>query len=81
MTLLELFPGSEIHVGPAASVQFVGANAFNFRVIRVEEKPTYEGWAWLDGYQLNSDGDAVARRSIFVRPAGLRQADPARRHR
>ncbi|WP_405115670.1 hypothetical protein OG559_13530 [Micromonospora sp. NBC_01405] len=31
----------------------------------------YDGWIWLDGYQLNAKGDAVAQRSIFVRPAGL----------
>ncbi|MFI1192715.1 hypothetical protein ACH4T9_05530 [Micromonospora sp. NPDC020750] len=32
---------------------------------------TYDGWIWLDGYQLNAKGDAVAQRSIFVQPAGL----------
>jgi len=30
-----------------------------FRVIRVHDWQTYDGWAWLDGYQLNSVGDAV----------------------
>jgi hypothetical protein len=43
-----------------------------FRVIRVHDWPTYEGWVWLDGYQLNAAGDAVERRSIFVQRAGLR---------
>jgi hypothetical protein len=42
-----------------------------FRVIRVYDWPTYDGWAWLDGYQLNAGGDAVSRRSIFVQLAGL----------
>jgi hypothetical protein len=37
-----------------------------FRVIRVHDWPTYDGWAWLDGYELDATGDAVARRSIFV---------------
>jgi hypothetical protein len=45
---------------------------------------TYDGWAWLDGYQLNAAGDAVERRSIFVQLSGLqpghltRQRVPAR---
>jgi hypothetical protein len=42
-----------------------------FRVIRVHDWPTYEGWMWLDGYQLNAAGDAVERRSIFVQRSGL----------
>jgi hypothetical protein len=45
-----------------------------FRVIRVHDWPTYDGWAWLDGYQLNAAGDAVARRSIFVQLVGLQPA-------
>jgi hypothetical protein len=42
-----------------------------FRVIRVHDWPTYDGWAWLDGYQLDASGDAVERRSIFVQLTGL----------
>jgi hypothetical protein len=48
-----------------------------FRVIRVHDWPTYEGWIWLDGYELNSSGDAVERRSIFVQVGGLRQVGKA----
>jgi hypothetical protein len=44
-----------------------------FRVIRVHDWPTYDGWVWLDGYELNAAGDAVERRSIFVQVNGLRQ--------
>jgi hypothetical protein len=43
-----------------------------FRVIRVHDWQTADGWAWLDGYQLDSSGDAVERRSIFVQLVGLR---------
>ncbi|MGC4771291.1 hypothetical protein ACLQ25_20265 [Micromonospora sp. DT44] len=43
-----------------------------FRVIRVLDWPTYDGWVWLDGYEVGPRMDAIARRSIFVRPAGLR---------
>jgi hypothetical protein len=56
-------------------VQF--AEPLLFRVIRVHDWPTYDGWVWLDGYELNSAGDAVERRSIFVLIDGLRQVGTA----
>ncbi|GGN86449.1 hypothetical protein GCM10010112_68060 [Actinoplanes lobatus] len=70
--------GDLVHITRAASVQFV--YPFLFRIIRVHNWPTYEGWVWLDGYELGSDGNAVERRSIFVQIAGLRHsvADRAR---
>lgn len=67
--------GDVLHVTRAASVQF--ADPLFFRVIRVHDWPTYDGWVWLDGYQLNAAGDAVQRRSIFVRINGLKQAGTA----
>jgi hypothetical protein len=62
--------GDVLRVTRAASVQFV--EPMLFRVIRLHDWPTYDGWAWLDGYQLNAAGDAVSRRSIFVQLEGLR---------
>ena len=56
--------GDVLRVTKKASVQFL--EPMLFRVIRMHDWPTYDGWAWLDGYQLNAAGDAVARRSIFV---------------
>ncbi|MEV6303703.1 hypothetical protein AB0M02_30140 [Actinoplanes sp. NPDC051861] len=67
--------GDVIHVTKAASVQFT--SPMLFRVIRVHDWPTYEGWVWLDGYELNSAGDAVERRSIFVQVNGLRPVGKA----
>jgi hypothetical protein len=61
--------GDVLRVTSAASVQFV--EPIYFRVIRVHDWQTYDGWVWLDGYQLNAAGDAVERRSIFVRVDGL----------
>ncbi|MEU8372451.1 MULTISPECIES: hypothetical protein [unclassified Micromonospora] len=61
--------GDLLQVTRAASVQFI--KPIMFRVIRVLDWPTYDGWIWLDGYQLDARSDAVARRSIFVQPAGL----------
>jgi hypothetical protein len=65
-----------LRVTKAASVQF--SQPMLFRVIRVHEWKTYDGWAWLDGYQLNSAGDAVERRSIFVRLDGLQPGSAGR---
>ncbi|GIF06359.1 hypothetical protein [Actinoplanes siamensis] len=63
--------GDVLAITRLASVQF--AEPFQFRVIRVHSDwTTYQGWIWLDGYQLNSAGDAVERRSIFVQIHGLR---------
>ncbi|MBG0560536.1 hypothetical protein [Actinoplanes aureus] len=67
--------GDVIHVTRAASVQFT--SPMLFRVIRVHDWPTYEGWVWLDGYELNAAGDAVERRSIFVQVNGLRSVGKA----
>jgi hypothetical protein len=63
--------GDVLHVTREASVQF--ATPIYFRVIRVHDWPTYTGWVWLDGYQLNAAGDAVERRSIFVQADRLRK--------
>lgn len=67
--------GDVLHVTRAASVQF--AEPLLFRVIRVHDWPTYDGWVWLDGYELNMAGEAVERRSIFVQVNGLRQVGTA----
>lgn len=60
----------------AASVQFI--RPITVRVIRPLDWPTYAGWCWLDCYQLNAAGDATARRSLYVQPAGVRYLDAAR---
>lgn len=67
--------GDVIKVTKEASVQFTAPMLF--RVIRVHDWPTYDGWAWLDGYELNSAGDAVERRSIFVQVSGLQAVGKA----
>lgn len=67
--------GDVLHVTSAASVQFGGDREIFFRLIRCRDWPTYDGWVWLDGYELNGNGDAVERRDIWVRFAGLRWLD------
>lgn len=64
--------GQVVRVGAEASIQFGGSRALTFRVIRVDPRPTYEGWLWIEGYVLDGLGNAVERRQIFVRRDGLR---------
>lgn len=61
--------GDVLHLTRSASPQFV--KPLIFRVIRLHDWTTYQGWIWLDGYQLASNGDAVERRSVFVMVTGL----------
>ena len=61
--------GEIVVVTRAASVQF--QQPIRLRVIEVEQRTTYPGWAWLHGYQLNDVDEAVERRSVFVELAGL----------
>jgi hypothetical protein len=69
--------GEVLTLTKAASPQF--HRPTRFRTIRVLDWETYDGWAWLDGYQLDTRGEAVERRSVFVCVAGLRR--PAGRGR
>ncbi|WP_405105778.1 hypothetical protein OG559_19680 [Micromonospora sp. NBC_01405] len=63
--------GDVLHLTRAASPQFV--RPIFFRLIKVRaELHTYYGWTWLDGYQLDDKGDAVARRELYVLEAGVR---------
>jgi hypothetical protein len=71
--------GDIVRLTRSASPQFLVP--ILFRVIRVHDWSTYEGWIWLDGYELNSAGDAVERRSVFVQIQGLQQATPGSRVR
>ncbi|MFI9641131.1 hypothetical protein ACIG87_13880 [Micromonospora sp. NPDC051925] len=67
--------GDLVYVTRAASVQFI--KPISCRVIRVLDWITYDGWCWLDVYQLDAKGDAVVRRSISVQPAKLQSQQPA----
>jgi hypothetical protein len=68
---VQLHPGEVLHIGGEASVQFEGARALTFRLIRVDPRSTYDGWLWLEGYVLGPSGVALQRRRIFVRRDGL----------
>ncbi|WP_203980585.1 hypothetical protein, partial [Micromonospora phaseoli] len=61
--------GDLLHL--SASPQF--SRPMVLRLIRILPRTTYDGWLWVEGYQLNAAGDAVERRELFVRVAGVRQ--------
>ncbi|MFI5497162.1 hypothetical protein [Actinoplanes sp. NPDC051859] len=72
-------PGDIVRLTRAASVQFT--KPLLFRIIRVRDRTTHEGWVWLDGYELNAAGRAVERREVFVQISGLQSAAIAHRPR
>ncbi|MET8352365.1 MULTISPECIES: hypothetical protein [unclassified Micromonospora] len=74
---MRLHAADLVLVDRSASPQFVVP--IRFRLIRVLDRTTtYDGWAWLDGYQVNRTGQAFARREIYVQPENLRKlTDPA----
>jgi hypothetical protein len=71
-------PGDVLLLDRRASVQFV-TGALLFRVVRIDERPTYGGWVWLVGYSLDGYGKAIQRRELFVQRTGLRLAVPTPR--
>ncbi|MEU8164983.1 hypothetical protein AB0B97_00590 [Micromonospora sp. NPDC049004] len=70
--------GDLLHFTQAASVQF--SRPFLFRLIRVlADRITYDGWLWIEGYELDARGDVVVRRQLFLQPAGLRKLSTGRK--
>lgn len=63
--------GDVLYLTRAASVQFIRPTTV--RVIRLHDWPTYDGWCWIDCYELNAAGDAVERRSLFVQIDGVQR--------
>ncbi|MEU0549471.1 hypothetical protein [Micromonospora sp. NPDC005979] len=61
--------GDLLHLSATASVQFL--RPISVRVIRELQWDTYDGWVWLDAYELEARGDAVARREFYVRREGV----------
>ncbi|GAB3068474.1 hypothetical protein GCM10027186_21880 [Micromonospora schwarzwaldensis] len=69
--------GDLLHLTRAASPQFT--RPIFFRLIKIRaELHTYDGWVWLEGYQLDAKGEAIARRELFVLQSGVRRLTPKR---
>ncbi|MEU8183697.1 hypothetical protein AB0B85_09980 [Micromonospora sp. NPDC049044] len=70
--------GDVVLLTTAASVQF--RKPIVVRVIHeLPDRHTYDGWLWLDAYELNPKGEAIARRELFVMRAGVQMQSPAPR--
>lgn len=69
-----LCAGDVLHLTGEASPQFT--RPIRVRLIRVLDWTTYDGWLWADVYQLGPDGNATARRSLFLRRSGVRVLTP-----
>jgi len=70
--------GDTVLLGRAASVQFAHA-PIRLRVTRIHDWTTYEGWLWIDGYELDDAGDAVDQRTLFIQPDGVTVLVPHKR--
>ncbi|MGK5522641.1 hypothetical protein ACSNN9_25235, partial [Micromonospora sp. URMC 107] len=72
--LRRLKAGDIVWLTREASPQFVAPICV--RVIRelTDRFPPY-GWAWFEGYQLDAQGGAVAKRELFVLREGVRWLD------
>ncbi|MBB5824205.1 hypothetical protein ACGFI4_02180 [Micromonospora carbonacea] len=67
--------GDLLHLTRAASPQFV--RPIVVRAIReLTDRHTYHGWTWIEAYELDARGEAVAKRELFVRRNGLRWLTP-----
>ncbi|MFG1803334.1 hypothetical protein ACGFI4_24645 [Micromonospora carbonacea] len=70
--MIGLKAGDVLHITKACSVQFI--RPIMFRLIKVRtDLITYDGWVWLEGYELDARGDAVARRELFLVKEGIRK--------
>lgn len=69
-------PGDIVRVGAGCGVPHC-FRPIDFRLIRVQPGSTWEGMAFLDGYELDRRGAAVERRTVYVIVAGLRLVTPA----
>lgn len=58
-----------VWIGRDASIQF--AHPFPFHILAVRTWSTYEAWVWLEGVQLDANGEFVLLRTIWVKVAGL----------
>ena len=65
--------GDVLRVTRSASVQFT--EPMMFRVIRVHDWQTSDGWAWLDGYQLALQMDDGTTQAITQDSGAFHQGD------
>ncbi|MEU7587898.1 hypothetical protein AB0A95_16550 [Micromonospora sp. NPDC049230] len=73
---MKMRAGDVVHLTTDASVQFL--RPISVRIIReLPERITYDGWVWIEGYELDAAGDARARRELYVRREGVQLVQSA----
>lgn len=73
VTTRKVHPSEVLLLTRAASPQFF--RPITVRVIRVLDWIMYDGWLWIDAYQLGPDGMALARRSLYFMPEGAQEVE------
>lgn len=68
--------GTVLHLGPAAGVQWRHAPIWFLVVGELDWKTSWHGTVYLDGYQIDTNGKTVARRTVYVIKAGVRVVPP-----
>lgn len=66
----DILPGATYYVGAGCGVPH-GFRPIRFRVTKVDDRPGWEGMAWLSGYELATDDTPVENRTIYVITDGL----------
>ncbi|MBA3488905.1 MAG: hypothetical protein H0T78_05045 [Longispora sp.] len=63
-------PGDVVRLTKSASPQF--GRPITLRVTKVSDRrSSVYGWAWIEGYVLDTSGNAITKRSVFVNLSGL----------
>lgn len=76
MTPPPIRAGQLLELGRAASPQFA-TRTVRLRVVReLADRPTYHGWTWIAGYELDARGDAIDYRELYVLRDGMRRIGP-----
>jgi hypothetical protein len=64
-------PGDIVMITKQASAQFTAVPSFWFAVHRVEPPLAFPDMCWIHGTVLDAIGEALEKRSLYVRPRGL----------
>ncbi|WP_018353545.1 hypothetical protein [Longispora albida] len=74
---MKLAPGDVVRLTKAASPQF--GSPLVLRLTKISERrSSVSGWAWIEGYQLDTAGQAITKRTVFVNLAGISPVGPRR---
>jgi hypothetical protein len=76
MTPADIRPGRTYRIGRGCGVPYEWA-PLTLRVIRITDAPRNGNNGWIEGYELDPTGRAVARREIYIGQVSGMQEQPA----